>query len=114
MTDPLGLIGGGGGGGGGGRGGPRGDWGRGGGGGAGGAGQASGPSFKDVLMENIKQVNDLQQDATKAIEDLQTGRRNDVEGVMLATQKADTAFKMLVQLRNKMQGAYEEIKQLRV
>lgn len=75
---------------------------------------AGGPSFKDVLMENIKQVNDLQQDATRAIEDLQTGRRNDVEGVMLATQKADTAFKMLVQLRNKMQGAYEEIKQLRV
>ena len=78
------------------------------------AAPANGPSFKDVLMENIKQVNDLQQDATSAIEDLQTGKRNDVEGVMLATQKADMAFKMLVQLRNKVQGAYEEIKQLRV
>jgi flagellar hook-basal body complex protein FliE len=84
--------------------------------GAQGPGQSpgDGPSFKDVLMENIKQVNDLQQDASKAIEDLTAGRRNDVEGVMLATQKADTAFKMLVQLRNKMQGAYEEVKQLRV
>ena len=108
MTDPLGLIG-------------RGLGGSGGIGGFGpgdaaqGAGGADGgPSFKDVLMENIKQVNDLQQDATKAVEDLTTGKRNDVEGVMLATQKADTAFKMLVQLRNKMQGAYEEIKQLRV
>ena len=65
-------------------------------------------------MENIKQVNDLQQDATKAAEDYATGKRNDVEGIMLATQKADMAFKMLVQLRNKVQGAYEEIKQLRV
>jgi flagellar hook-basal body complex protein FliE len=72
------------------------------------------PSFKDVLMENIKQINSLQQDATAAIEDLQTGKRNDVEGVMLATQKADTAFHMLVGLRNKVQQAYEEIKQLRV
>lgn len=72
------------------------------------------PSFKDVLMENIKQVNSLQQEATTAIEDLQTGKRNDVEGVMLATQKADTAFRMLVGLRNKVQQAYEEIKQLRV
>lgn len=72
------------------------------------------PSFKDVLMENIKQVNSLQQEATTAIEDLQTGNRNDVEGVLLATQKADTAFKMLVGLRNKVQQAYEEIKQLRV
>lgn len=75
---------------------------------------AAGPSFKDVLMENINQVNKLQQDATRAIEDLQTGKRNDVEGVMLATQKADTAFRMLVSLRNKVQQAAEEIKQLRV
>lgn len=72
------------------------------------------PSFKDVLLENINQVNKLQQDATKAVEDLQTGKRNDVEGVLLATQKADTAFRLLVQLRNKVQQAADEIKQLRV
>ncbi len=72
------------------------------------------PSFKDVLLENINHVNALQQDATRAIEDLQTGRRNDVEGVLLATQKADTAFRLLVQLRNKVAQAAEEIKQLRV
>jgi len=107
MTDPLGFIGKAGG--------------AGGAFGPGGAGSCgpdktdpNAPSFKDVLMENIKQVNDMQQDATKAIEDLQTGKRNDVEGVMLATQKADMAFKMLVQLRNKVQSAYEEVKQLRV
>lgn len=71
-------------------------------------------SFKDVLMNNIKQVNELQQDAAAAIDDLQTGKRNDLEGVLLATQKADTAFRMLVSVRNKVQQAYEEIKQLRV
>ena len=72
------------------------------------------PTFKDVLLENIKQVNQLQQDATTAIEDLQTGNRSDVEGVILATQKADTAFRMLQSVRNKMMDAYEEIKQMRV
>jgi flagellar hook-basal body complex protein FliE len=72
------------------------------------------PTFKDVLLENIKQVNQLQQDATIAIEDLQTGNRTDVEGVILATQKADTAFRMLQSVRNKMMEAYEEIKQMRV
>lgn len=71
------------------------------------------PSFKDVLMDNIKQVNSLQQEATTAIEDLQTGRRTDVEGVLVATQKADTAFRMLVSVRNKVAQAYEEIKQMR-
>lgn len=72
------------------------------------------PSFKDLLMENINQVNKLQAEATTAIEDLNTGKRGDVEGVLLATQKADTAFRMLVSVRNKLTQAYEEIKQLRV
>jgi len=108
MADPLGLIGQ-----------------TGGIGGAGAAGmprtQAGGirpdpnaPSFKDLLMENIKQVNKLQAEATTAIEDLNTGKRADVEGVLLATQKADTAFRMLVSVRNKLTQAYEEIKQMRV
>lgn len=82
---------------------------------AGGRGQdPRGPSFKDVLLENMHQVNRLQKEADKAIEDLHTGRREDVEGVLLATQKADTAFRMLLAVRNKMHQAYEEIKQMRV
>jgi flagellar hook-basal body complex protein FliE len=73
-----------------------------------------GPSFKDVLLKNIQQVNDLQQDATRATEDLMTGKRTDLEGVMLATQKADTAFRAIQAVRNKVVAAYEEIKQMRV
>ncbi|TVQ31251.1 MAG: flagellar hook-basal body complex protein FliE [Phycisphaeraceae bacterium] len=72
------------------------------------------PTFKDVLMGELKQVNQLQQDATRAIEDLQTGRRDDLEGVLIATQQADNAFRMLLQVRNKMMDAYDEIKQIRV
>ncbi|MBL0922065.1 MAG: flagellar hook-basal body complex protein FliE [Phycisphaerales bacterium] len=74
----------------------------------------SAPSFKDLLLENLNQVNKLQQDATAAIEDLQTGRRDDVEGVLMATQKADTAFRMLLQVRNRVVEAYDELKQIRV
>ncbi len=73
-----------------------------------------GPEFKDVLLENLKKVNELQQDATKAMEDLHTGRRTDYEGVILATQKADVAFRMLQAVRNRVMEAYEEIKQMRV
>ncbi len=72
------------------------------------------PGFKDVLMKNIEQVNKLQQDAQKAIEDLHAGRRDDLDGVLIAKQKADLAFQMLQQVRNKMVDAYEEIKQMRV
>lgn len=72
------------------------------------------PAFKDVLMDTLKEVNAMQQDADRAVEDLYSGKRNDLESVVIATQKADTAFKMLQQVRNRMMEAYEEIKQMRV
>ncbi|MCC5822994.1 MAG: flagellar hook-basal body complex protein FliE [Phycisphaerales bacterium] len=76
--------------------------------------QRDGPDFKAVLMKNLSEVNALQQDANKATEDLMTGRRDDLEGVILATEKADTAFKMLQAMRNQVMQAYDEIKQMRV
>ncbi len=76
--------------------------------------QGQGPDFKAVLMKNLSEVNALQQDANRATEDLITGRRDDVEGVILATEKADVAFKMLQSMRNQVMQAYDEIKQMRV
>ncbi len=73
-----------------------------------------GPGFRALLEEQIAKVNELESDAKQALEDLATGRRVDIEGVILATQKADIAFKMLLQVRNKMMDAYEEVKQVRV
>ena len=70
--------------------------------------------FKDVLMDQINEVNALQNDAETAIEDLVSGRRDDVDAVLIAKQKSDIAFQMLLQMRNKMMDAYEEIKQVRV
>lgn len=102
MGDPIGLIGSGQGGGIA----PRGQAGA-----TGAGGEASG--FKDLLRENLLRVNELEQDATRAIEDLSAGRRSDIEGVALAAEKADTAFKALQAVRNKVLEAYEEIKQMR-
>ncbi len=81
---------------------------------AGGAQDANAPAFKDFLKQQIADVNALQQDAKQAVEDLAAGRRNDLESVILATEKADVAFKMLLQVRNKVMDAYEEVKQIRV
>jgi flagellar hook-basal body complex protein FliE len=75
--------------------------------------EAPGASFKDVLMQNLNEVNKAQQEATRAVEDLATGQRTDLEGVIMATQKADNAFRMLQALRNKVMDAYEEVKQIR-
>lgn len=80
----------------------------------GGPGGGDAPSFKDVLMQNIEHVNKLQQDAEGKIEDLTSGKRDDVAAVLMAKQKADMAFQLLQQVRNKLVDAYEEIKQMRV
>lgn len=82
--------------------------------GAGGAGSSPvGGEFARALMGKIDEVSQLQSEAAKATEDWTTGDAK-VEDVILATQKADVAFKMLLALRNKVQAAYDEVKQVRI
>lgn len=76
-------------------------------------GGAEGSSFKDALLKNIEQANKLQQEAASATEDFTSGRRGDVESVLLASAKADNAFRMLLAVKNKVMAAYDEIKQVR-
>lgn len=77
-------------------------------------GTAKGPDFRALFEKEIAKVNELQADAMRAAEDLASGRRDDLEGAILATQKADMAFRMLLQVRNKVMEAYDEVKQVRV
>ncbi len=77
-----------------------------------GAGSAGGPSFSDVLKNSIEEVSRLQQDASRAVEDLATGKTENVTGVMSAVEKADLAFKTLLSIRGKLMEAYDEIKNI--
>ncbi len=79
-----------------------------------GGGAEKGPGFRQLLNEQIEKVNQLQRDATEAIEDLSVGKRDDIESVLIATQKADMAFKLLLQVRNKVIDAYDEVRQMRI
>ncbi|MEY3141934.1 MAG: hypothetical protein RLY21_427 [Planctomycetota bacterium] len=74
----------------------------------------AGQDFKQELLDEMRKVNQMQQDATQATNDLLTGQRDDIEGVMIATQKADSAFRMLLALRNKVVDAYDEVRNIRV
>ena len=66
-----------------------------------------------LLRKNLAKLIALLARKT-AIEDLVSGRRDDMDAVLIAKQKADMAFQLLLQVRNKMVDAYEEIKQMRV
>jgi len=66
------------------------------------------------LKNSIEEVSRLQQDASKAVEDLATGKTENVTGVMSAVEKSDLAFKTLLSIRSKLMEAYEEIKGISV
>ncbi|CCQ91447.1 putative Flagellar hook-basal body complex protein fliE [Nitrospina gracilis 3/211] len=72
------------------------------------------PSFKETLSESIKQVDNLQKEADQAIEKLVSGESQNVHGAMLAVSKADIAFQMTMQVRNKMVEAYQEVMRMQV
>jgi|SRR5262245_11403174 flagellar hook-basal body complex protein FliE len=77
-------------------------------------GQASGPSFKDVLVDSIQQVNTMQLEADKAVETMFTGGEINPAEVLTAVQKADLAFRLTMQMRNKLMEVYQEIRDIRI
>ncbi|HKD37823.1 MAG TPA: flagellar hook-basal body complex protein FliE [Pirellulales bacterium] len=71
-------------------------------------------SFKNMLLDSIKQVSTMQQDADHAVENLFTGGNVDPAEVLTAVQKADLAFRMMMQVRNKLVAAVQEIKGIQI
>ncbi|HPC94865.1 MAG TPA: flagellar hook-basal body complex protein FliE [Sedimentisphaerales bacterium] len=61
-----------------------------------------------ALDKCVSQVDDLQQSADASIEDLLTGKNNDITAVVSNVAKADVSFKVLVGVRNKLIEAYKQ------
>lgn len=71
-------------------------------------------SFKDFLLEALDHVNSMQQEADLAVEQLMTGEDVNPAEVLTAVQKADLTFRMMMQVRNKLVQAYQEVKEIRI
>jgi flagellar hook-basal body complex protein FliE len=71
-------------------------------------------SFADTLNEAINNVNELQKTSDKSMQNLATGRTDNVAEVMIAAEKADIALKLMVQVRNKIIDAYQDIMKMQV
>lgn len=70
---------------------------------------SEGVSFADTLADSLGEVNKLQIKADNAIEDLVTGKTKNIHETMINLSKADVAFKLTMQVRNKVIDAYKEI-----
>jgi flagellar hook-basal body complex protein FliE len=81
--------------------------------------QPIGPSagaqpFKNVLLEALGQVNTMQTQANEAVQQLVTGGDVNPAEVLTTLQKADMSFRMMLQIRNKLVQAYQEINNIRI
>ena len=71
-------------------------------------------SFGTVLKDAISKVNNLQTEADRAIEGLARGENKNIHETMIAVEKANLSFNMMLQVRNKILQAYEEIMRTQV
>lgn len=74
----------------------------------------SGDSFSALLKDSINKVSNLQNEADKAIEGLANGTVANIHETMIAVEKANLSFNLMLQVRNKLLAAYEEIMRTQV
>ena len=78
-----------------------------------GNGQAPATSFGDIFQSAVGDVDTLQNSADQQVADLLHGKGNaDISGTMVSVEKADVAFQLMMQVRNKVVGAYQELEKM--
>ncbi len=71
-------------------------------------------SFADMLKGSVEKVSSMQNTADQAVQDLLAGKEQNIHQVMIAVEKANLSFQMMMQVRNKLISAYEEIMRTQV
>jgi len=71
-------------------------------------------NFMGTLKEAITSINNAQTGAGQAVEALVTGQSSNIHQTMVALQQADVSFQLMMQVRNKLVSAYEEIQRMQI
>ena len=71
-----------------------------------------GGSFSGVLTNALQQVNQLSGGAEQQIGSMLKGGNADMSTVMIAVEKADVSFQLMMQVRNKIVSAYQDIEKM--
>ena len=74
----------------------------------------AGQSFMDHLMSGVNEVNAMQQQADSMAVDLATGKNQNIHETMLAASHAELGFNFMVQIRNKVLEAYQEVMRMQI
>jgi flagellar hook-basal body complex protein FliE len=71
-------------------------------------------SFSEVLKASITKVNDMQVESDNLIKRLSLGEVDDVSEVSIAVEKAELALRLMLQIRDKLIDAYQQIGRMSV
>lgn len=69
--------------------------------------------FQKILKRSIEEVDGLSKEANHSVQEMIAGRL-DVHQAMVAMEQANISFRLMVQVRNKMMAAYEEIMRMQI
>jgi flagellar hook-basal body complex protein FliE len=69
-------------------------------------------SFGEALRNAVSETDSLQQTAEEQIGEMVKGKGADVHQAMISVEKADLSFQLMMQVRNKMVQAYQDISRL--
>jgi len=68
--------------------------------------------FLDTLKSAISSADQINSDASQQVTGVLTGTGGDVHSAMIAVEKADLSFQMMMQVRSKIVAAYQEISRM--
>ena len=69
-------------------------------------------SFSQLMMDAVNKVNNDDVVAGRKAADVDSGKSDDLVGAMLSSQEAGLSFSMLMQVRNKVMGAVDDLLKL--
>ena len=73
---------------------------------------SGGLNFGDVLKNAVHSVNQVNDNAAAQVNNLLQGGSTDMNSVMIAVEKADVSFQLMMQVRNKIVNAYQDIEKM--
>jgi len=79
-----------------------------------GAGSVGDGSFAELVARFVQDVNGQQQAADQAVRQFATGQTDNVHDVVLAMAKADLEFRFLLEIRNRLIDAYQELMRMQI
>ncbi|MCE1205006.1 MAG: flagellar hook-basal body complex protein FliE [Holophagaceae bacterium] len=71
-------------------------------------------AFGDLLKQALQEVNQASAQAEDEARNLMTGESADMHTAMLAVQKADLSFQMMMAVRSKLIDAYREVMRMQM